>query len=158
MTKPIFRRKVAKLPKIKNSRFGNNMDAFSADFKRRYKNLSMVKKNKNLKLPSHLSNFSIFATPGKGSGLEITREKENKSMNQLVYGAKDKRKVGPSFLPAFTNLLPSKQTESKKTLPVSSGLNMMLKNDSTVILPKGLISQRMYEKYVIFCDIEVYLK
>ena len=146
----------SQFPRIKQPRFINNPETFTIDARRQRHNLTMAKAKQKLKLPSHLSNLSIFSNKGTNSRLEIAREKENKSLSYLIQNKIQQN--GPSVLPANLGMSPLENRASKKTLPINPRVNMMMKNDSTIMVPQSLLSHRTFDKYVIFSDIEIYLK
>lgn len=59
VTKPIRFKKSSHFPKIGKSRFGEKLQTMTLDERRSNKKLTIRRMHKKLKLPTHLSNFSL---------------------------------------------------------------------------------------------------
>lgn len=131
---PISTRDIYKLPMIKRGRFGaNDFDPLQIEFKRRRNNFSLSKVKHKLETPSKFY-------PSLESNLEqySAIRKFNNSVDHQVSGRFYKT-------PEKSRL----NQMSKRTLPTTR-LQMMMNNESSVILPQTIDSLGPKDKLVVF--------
>ncbi|CAI2386011.1 unnamed protein product [Moneuplotes crassus] len=158
VTKPMNSVRKSHFPKIEKPRFGDASEMLSISDRRHKGNRSVQKTNKKIKLPTKFSNFSVLAKKNshKHPSLEAARERKNKSVCHLMEQLKKGPTMKSNISKNSSQFTPGRNIQSKKTVPLNSRFNM-IKNNSTVELPQSLASKRIFEKSVIFSDIEVYL-
>jgi hypothetical protein len=134
VNKPISTRDIYKLPIIKRGRFGaNDFDPLQIEFKRRRNNFSLSKVKHKLELPSKFYP-SLESNLEQYSVIRKYNSSVDHQMSNRLHKTPEKSRMNQM---------------SKRTLP-NTRLQMMMNNDSSVILPQTIDSLGPKDKLVVF--------